>query len=253
MAKSNPINELREHKGGRDAWDVGLAGSILTTEFFAEDLVYGPVKLQLQNGQLIYGPSLPTNPTLTVTLGSWLQAQGLDPVVDLLAGGFIMVGESAVPDIENFGDETPGADSFPCASDRAFASKYTALHAGTVTSMFIRTHADGTPGDNLKCAIHADASGTIGTLLGVTAASATNNGNDEWFEVACSIAIPAPGDYWLVAVANNFNPKVAKEAAGPTQMIMANGTYSYASPPSSWPGTDATYDGQLSIYAVLEY
>lgn len=249
MAKSNSIYERREYRGGADAWDEGLAGEILTTEFFAEDLVYGPVKLQLQNGQLIYGPSLPTNPTLTITLGSWLQAQGLDPVVDLLTGGFIMVGESAVPDIENFGNETAGADSFPCNDGRALGSKYTALHAGTVTSMFIRMHADGTPGGNIKCTIHDDATGD---LLGVSAATGTVTGNAEWMEVACSIVIPAPGDYWLIAVANDFNPKIAHLSIGPTEMMRFE-TYNYASPADPLPTPDDTYAGELCIYAVLEY
>ena len=29
---------------------------------------------------------------------------------------------------------------------------------------------------------------------------------------------------------------------------MANGTYSFASPPSSWPGTDGTYDGPVCVW-----
>ena len=34
----------------------------------------------------------------------------------------------------------------------------------------------------------------------------------------------------------------------PHSVAMANGTYSYASPPSSWPGTDGTYDGPVCIW-----
>lgn len=151
----------------------------------------------------------------------------------------------------NFGDETAGADSFPCADGRAMASKYAAPNAGTVTSLFVYFHADGAAAGNVKCAIHEDNAGTIGDLIGVSVAAAAGDG--AWTECTASIALPSGGDYWLVAVTNDFNPKFAHLSSGPTTMIMANGSYSYASPPSAWPGTDATYDGQLSIYAVLAY
>lgn len=152
---------------------------------------------------------------------------------------------------ENFGDETAGTDSFPCDNGRAMASKYTADHSGTVTSMHLYFHGDGSASGNVKCAIHEDDAGTIGDLVGVS--SSASCGSDEWVECSASITLSSSGDYWLVAVTDNFNPKFAHLNSGPTSMIMANGTYSYASPPSTWPGTDATYDGQLSIYATLEY
>lgn len=57
------------------------------------------------------------------------------------------------------------------------------------------------------------------------------------------------GNYWLVFVPDNFQGEIAKSnniADG--QTIMANGTYSYTTPPSSWPGTTASYDGPVCIW-----
>ncbi len=59
----------------------------------------------------------------------------------------------------------------------------------------------------------------------------------------------AADDYWLVFVPDNFQADIAKSnTLAQGQTIMANNTYSYASPPSTWPGTDGTYDGPVCIW-----
>lgn len=231
--------------GASDLWDQNEAGHILTTEYFAQEQL-----IKRRNGKIVvagYGGEL-----LTLDIDGRLRplTSDNDPTL-ILDGGRVRFGRDRISGLvtENFGNETAGADSFPCNDGRALGSKYTALHAGTVTSMFIRMHADGTPGGNIKCTIHDDVTGD---LLGVSAATGTVAGDAEWMEVACSIVIPAPGDYWLIAVANDFNPKIAHLSVGPTEMMRFE-TYNYASPADPLPTPDDTYAGELCIYAVLEY
>ena len=70
------------------------------------------------------------------------------------------------------------------------------------------------------------------------------------------MTVAASGDvvdgtyYWLGVVADSFEAYYAKDASG-IDSLMANGTFSYASPPSSWPGTDGTYSGGMNVYVTF--
>lgn len=145
-------------------------------------------------------------------------------------------------------------DGFPGGADRALASKFNKSNAGEVTDIFVRFRADTTAGASGKIIAHADdAGGAVpGTVLWVS----------QPFTIPAGGSVENPGlpstglsgtnpadDYWLVFVPNNFQAHIAKSntlALG--QTIMANGTYSYTTPPSTWPGTDGTYDGPVCIW-----
>jgi hypothetical protein len=154
---------------------------------------------------------------------------------------------------ENFGDQTIGADEFPCNTDRALASPFTIAHAGTVSSMFGHFSASTTSGANVRYCIFTDSAGAPGSLVGSTGTAAVPAGAG-WVECTGSIVIPSSGTYWLVMVTDSFQPSMTHDVAGlGDTMVMANGTFSYATPPSTWPGTDATYDGQANIYGTLNF
>lgn len=145
-------------------------------------------------------------------------------------------------------------DGFPGQTDRALASKFTKSHNGRITGINFRLRSDTVSGANARITCHADdAGGSVpGTLLWVSGTVAVPAGGSVQTPALPSSGIAGTdnaGTYWLVFVPDNFQANIAKSnvlADGQTRM--ANGTYSYASPPSSWPGTDGTYDGPICAW-----
>lgn len=150
---------------------------------------------------------------------------------------------------------TPPTDGgFPGSANRALTSKFAKSHAGRITQINFRLRNDTEVGANGKIVCHADdAGGSVpGTRLWVSGSIAIPAGATIQTPALPSSGIEgtdAAGNYWLVFVPDNFQADIAKSntlADGQTRM--ANGTYSYASPPSSWPGTDGTYDGPICVW-----
>lgn len=150
---------------------------------------------------------------------------------------------------------TPPTDGgFPGSANRALASKFAKSHAGRITQINFRLRNDTEAGANGKITCHADdAGGSVpGTLLWVSGSVAIPAGGTVQNPALPSSGIggtDAAGNYWLVFVPDNFQADIAKSnTLSEGQTVMANGTYSYASPPSSWPGTDGTYDGPVCVW-----
>lgn len=142
---------------------------------------------------------------------------------------------------------------FPSSADRALASKFAKSHAGTVEKIYARFRNDTTSGASGRITCHADnAGGTVpGTLLWSSQAAAIPAPGDLEFDLPLSGLSGSDGaaNYWLVFVSDSFEADIAKsDTLADGQTIMANGSYSFSSPPSSWPGTDGTYDGPLCIW-----
>lgn len=146
---------------------------------------------------------------------------------------------------------TPPTDGgFPGQPDRALASLATKTHAGTVTAIFARFRNDSAAGNAKICAY---TKGTNpGTLLWSTPASAVPAGGG-----LVEFDLPVSGlsgtdnadDYYLIGVPDEYEVNFAKSnTLADGQSKMANGTFSFTSPPGTWPGTDATYDGPMSIW-----
>lgn len=161
---------------------------------------------------------------------------------------------SGVARVFGFNTVPPSDGGFPGQANRALASKFTKSHAGRITQINFRLRSDTEVGANGKIVCHADdAGGTVpGTRLWISGAVAIPAGATIQTPALPTSGIEgtdAAGTYWLVFVPDNFQADIAKSntlAEGQTRM--ANGTYSYASPPSSWPGTDGTYDGPICVW-----
>lgn len=161
---------------------------------------------------------------------------------------------SGVARVWGFNTVPPSDGGFPGQANRALASKFVKSHAGRITQLNVRFRSTTTSGGNGKLVAHADNAG--GSVPG------TKLWESQSFSVPAGATLQNPGlptsgientdsaaTYWLVFVPDNWPPEVAKSnTLAEGQTIMANGTYSYASPPSSWPGTDGTYDGPVCIW-----
>lgn len=161
---------------------------------------------------------------------------------------------SGVARVFGFNTVPPSDGGFPGSADRALASKFSKSHAGRITQINFRLRSDTEVGANGKITCHADdAGGTVpGTRLWISGSVAIPAGATIQTPALPSSGIEgtdAAGTYWLVFVPDNFQADIAKSnTLSEGQTVMANGTYSYASPPSSWPGTDGTYDGPVCVW-----
>lgn len=150
-----------------------------------------------------------------------------------------------------FGDNTAGGDEFPGATDRALLDRYTLTEDGTATSISIYAGASSTSGANWKGLIYTDSAGAPNTLVAVSQAGAAPAGGG-WVTLNFS-SPPAltAGNYWIGVVADSFQAYYGEDVTGSApDVVMANGTLSYASPPSTWPGTDASYGVGLDVYVT---
>lgn len=157
--------------------------------------------------------------------------------------------------LRTFGFTTvPGVGlGFPSSADRALASKFAKSHAGTVDGIFARFRNDTTSGASARVTCHLDnAGGSVpGTLVWASQTLAITGPGVFEFALPLSGLNGSDGaaNYWLVFVSDSFEADIAKsDTLADGQTIMANGSYSFASPPSSWPGTDGTYDGPICVW-----
>lgn len=151
-----------------------------------------------------------------------------------------------------FGDTTRGTGEFPGNDSRCLVSRFQCVGSGALESMTTWFGPSTSGAANFKLVVLSDAAGAPGNLLAVSSAGVSSGaGGGGPVTVAASGMSFVDGTfYWLGVVADNFPAYYAKDDAGGTAE-MANGTFSYASPPASWPGTDGSYDGQMNVYATF--
>lgn len=148
-----------------------------------------------------------------------------------------------------FGDTTAGGDEFPMADGRCLMDRFAMPDSGTVNFAQAYSGASSTSGASWKFVIMSDALSLPDLVLYVsnaTAINAASTWNNFTFGGSPSLT---PADYWLGAVANSFQAYLGEDASGSAPNVqMANGTFDYASPPASWPGSDANYTVGLDVY-----
>lgn len=150
-----------------------------------------------------------------------------------------------------FGDTTRGAGEFPGNVDRCLVSRYLCVGSGTLDSLTTWFGPSTSASVNFKLVVLTDNAGAPGNLLAVSAAGVSSGaGGGGPVTVAVSGDVVDGTYYWLGIVADDYPAYYAKDDAG-IDSLMANGTFSYASPPASWPGTDGTYGGGVNIYATF--
>lgn len=149
-----------------------------------------------------------------------------------------------------FGYDGIANSGFPGSTNRALASQFVKSGAGNISAIRAFFRADTVVGANAKVFVLSDSSGSPGSILLSTAGVAVPAGGG-WvdFPVPGDVsAVNASGTYWLGVVTDNFQANPGMQTSSPANGTrMANGTFSYASPPS-WPGTDGSYTGLIAVY-----
>ena len=150
----------------------------------------------------------------------------------------------------NFGDDTSGPGEFPSSGDRAIVTQFTTSEAGTITGAFCYFGTSGSAGTSAKFIVHNDSSDVPGTLLVASGAVAIPAGGG-WIDFgSLSGSLTASTKYHLGVVCNSFNAKIGEDESVTAITTMANGNYSYASPPS-WPSPDTDYTTvRVNAYVV---
>jgi len=150
-----------------------------------------------------------------------------------------------------FGITSAGGDTFPMDDGRALVQTHNLSEAGDTLSVWIYASRSGAA-CSTKGLIYSDSSGTPATLQYAGAGVAVGT-SAAWLESVISTGSLSSGDYFIGAVANSFTGLWYHDAGSGRNVDMANsgGSMDYTSPPSSWPGTDGSYDWDLSVY--VEY
>lgn len=137
--------------------------------------------------------------------------------------------------------------------NRATVTGYTSVGLGTVTTGAAWYDSTTSSGSSAKLIILASSAGEPTTVLGVSTASVVpSGGGTVAFTFGTPVTIAATTLYFigLVHDAGGGEIGVLSGASGSGQTRNANGTFSYASPPGSWPGTDFSEDYELLDVSV---
>lgn len=152
-----------------------------------------------------------------------------------------------------FGNNVYGGTTYPGGSGRCLTSFFQLTQPGSITSL--SGYIAGTAvGEHVKFVILSNSSGNLPqTLLAVTPSIVTTGSNGYLTGTLSSAVVLSPGTYWLGIVSDtqSGNTDYGTTQGTSATTVMANGTFTFASPPSTWPGTDATYaSADVDVYAT---
>lgn len=160
------------------------------------------------------------------------------------------------PTTFNFGDETLYTDSLPAANGRMSGKQFVLAEDGLVESISVgfTPTSDGT--FNVKGLIYTDFAGAPDTLVAHgTSAVHTTGGGFIVSPLASAVPLTA-GTYWLFGMSDDTNGlgehshNPFGDGDGIDSWMLQPGSYSFASPPSTFPSPTATYDYNVGIYAT---
>lgn len=139
------------------------------------------------------------------------------------------------------GITSPSTDGASAASaDRAWVSKVTSVAAGTMVRGTVCFGA-GTTGTDGKFIVLSSVGGEPGAVLAVSGAVSIPAGASITSFTLGGEAVTASTEYYIGVVTYDYPAEINYTLGSGFQTRMANGTFSYASPPGSWPGSDGTY------------
>ena len=151
------------------------------------------------------------------------------------------------PVVHSFGLTGGGiTGGFPGNSDRALCTLYNLPeNASNLISIVVTMHSGSTNPSNIKAFIASHSGGFPVNILHVTGSQLSPAGGGEFtFGLSGSLT---SGNYYLGAVTEDFDNNIAQTDPASYDTHMANGTFSFSSPPATWPGSDATYLVGLGI------
>lgn len=150
------------------------------------------------------------------------------------------------------GDTSAGTGSFPASGDRALVDRIVMPEDGTLLYGYIYFDATST-GANCKFLIYSDDGADEPDALENNSSGVAVPNGGGWVQFPLSGTLVA-GDWWIGGVSDNFQHRFGEDdpATDPPDVKMANGTLSYATPPATWPGSDASYSG-VRLNAYVEY
>lgn len=143
-----------------------------------------------------------------------------------------------------FGLTSPGGGATaPGGADRCWVGKFTSGAAGTIIQGTVCFVSSTTSGASGKVVVLSVTAGEPDTVLAVSDPVAIPAGaSTTVFPFTGSPAIAASTEYYLGIVTSDFQADIDNNfSAGAYERRLANGTFSYASPPAIWPGTDISY------------
>ena len=162
----------------------------------------------------------------------------------------ILTGSFTTADLNTFGLTTPGTSSSLTQDGRYWASKFTLTEDAdlALATVFFDFDAGNSSaaGDSAKVVIYEDSGGSPGALAAVSSATAVP-ANDVAVDFSISGTLAA-GTYWLGAVNNGFNSRIAGTASGGEYVRKQDLTYASPADPMGTPDAQTTGSGNFAVF-----
>lgn len=145
-----------------------------------------------------------------------------------------------------------GIGSTPADSDRAWVSKFTSVAAGTMSQGTV-CFTSGTGGTTGRFIVLSVTSGEPDAVIAYSEIVTIPAGASTTVFPLSGEAVAATTDYYFGIVTYDFNAAMDGGVTGAGyQTRLANGTFSLATPPGTWPGSDGSYTDALSVSLVID-
>jgi hypothetical protein len=147
-----------------------------------------------------------------------------------------------------FGDNSAGTYSSPGTADRALLTLFTMTESGSINSAGAYFTSGSGAGSSAKVLIYTVSASQPSTLVASSSGSSIPSGGGlVTFTMSGSLSAQ---DYFLGVVYSDYQADIQTDGGlSGVNSRMANGTLSYASPPSTWPGSDVSYtDSRVNAY-----
>lgn len=178
--------------------------------------------------------------------GNIFEGFGADGSTDAAIYNSAASGSSTV-----LGDDTLGGSSSGGNNDRAVVSKFTSSVSGDLTGGGIQFAASSTAGCNAKLVIYSDTAGEPGNLIAASTGQAVPSGGGLVTFTLSGASVGSGNDYWIGVAYDNFQAAVGTDSVT-SEARLANGTFSYSSPPSTFPTTSIISYSSTRVNAYVD-
>lgn len=153
------------------------------------------------------------------------------------------------------GDDSRGVDSSPGTADRCIVTLFESKVAGDINRGYVHFDTASTSGANAKLLVYSDDNGLPGVLVAESLGVAIPAGESTIEFEGLKGRLQAQRNYFIGVVYSSFEADVQVDGSlSGMNTDMANGTLSYSSPPTVWPGTDINYSNlRVNAYVTVKY
>lgn len=152
------------------------------------------------------------------------------------------------------GDNSQGAATSPGNTDRALVTRFTAPDTGSNGTAYAYFGSSSTAGASAKWLAYTNNAGEPGTLIFASAGQVVPAGGGLINFGSVTASWVASTEYFIGIVYDSFEAEVSvDDSLSGMDTEMANGTLSYATPPTNWPTPSDPVYTNIRVNAWVDY